>query len=719
MAVTWKKIAYEDDCVLKSLFDAQTILSAINDNDPVALSVAEQRIVGRITAGNVDDLTAAQVKTLLDIQDTDVEIYNRSETGRDGFNAAFRNGISSGIAVTDEGGINISWTEGVAFVDGSLFAISSAGSTGLTDNATNYLYILKDNNTLQISTTEPTTALVGEFALKAEYYTYNGDIHHSCAFPDMGGDLRYQLWHFGKEVMPVMVVSGCKCIIDTNVTNPNDFKIGTGSYFINALCPKTISSIIYSAGVGHGDNDVKAHYHVASSWTVGNENGVSFDFWDNGTQKTTDNVGKWYCGFIFVEDGGTPIYVYPQTEHNHEADAVEEALVYPPYHQKFVLPVARFIFRGGVSAFGSTAYFIDIRPFLAAGAGVGGLIQNIWQIFTGDSGSATATESDDSFKFEGGAGVVTEVTGEKLVINGHVQNTDTALGTQTENLNMGNFIITALKGNLNTAEAELTLNTDGVITVTQMRHKVDTFEDAASDDLVTLNGGATVNMVVLRAESDARTVVVKHGTGNIWLQGKADISLDDLEDGILLFWDLTNSKWFDIGGGGGGAGDVTAAANITDEALVLGDGGAKGIKALAFGAANLKLFINAAGNANEYASGIKLGSFTIDVSTTGNQSVTGVGFKPALVELLYGIDNTINMGISRTDGTNTQGIADWRPSGAAGTYWVDTSFTHYTVNTDNYANSTIVSLDSDGFTFLKNKIQTPTGTVQCYYKAYR
>jgi hypothetical protein len=136
----------------------------------------------------------------------------------------------------------------------------------------------------------------------------------------------------------------------------------------------------------------------------------------------------------------------------------------------------------------------------------------------------------------------------------------------------------ARAGQLNITEAEIVLDAAGAVTVTQMRHKVDTFENAASDDLVTLNGGTTVDMVVLRAEADARTIVVKHGTGNIWLQGKADISLDDLEDGILLFWDSTNSKWFDIGGGGGGAGDVTAAANITANAPVVGDDGAKGVK---------------------------------------------------------------------------------------------------------------------------------------------
>lgn len=65
MAATWKKLAYEDDVVLKALFDAQTILAATSDNTPAALTVTEQTVVGRITGGNVAALTAAQVKTLL------------------------------------------------------------------------------------------------------------------------------------------------------------------------------------------------------------------------------------------------------------------------------------------------------------------------------------------------------------------------------------------------------------------------------------------------------------------------------------------------------------------------------------------------------------------------------------------------------------------------------------------------------------------------------
>lgn len=116
--------------------------------------------------------------------------------------------------------------------------------------------------------------------------------------------------------------------------------------------------------------------------------------------------------------------------------------------------------------------------------------------------------------------------------------------------------LSALKALVMTAEAELTI-ADGAITVTQFRHTVDTEGDAGSDDLATINGGASASIIVLRAENDGRTVVVKHNTGNIWLLGGADITLDDVEDGILLIWDATNSMWFSVGGaGGGGAGSV-------------------------------------------------------------------------------------------------------------------------------------------------------------------
>lgn len=53
MAVTWKKVAYEDDVVTKALFDAHTVLYATSDDTPAALSVTEQTLVGRLTGGNI------------------------------------------------------------------------------------------------------------------------------------------------------------------------------------------------------------------------------------------------------------------------------------------------------------------------------------------------------------------------------------------------------------------------------------------------------------------------------------------------------------------------------------------------------------------------------------------------------------------------------------------------------------------------------------------
>lgn len=53
------------DYVAKALFDANTILAANADNTPAALTVAVQTIVGRITAGNIDALTAAEAMGIL------------------------------------------------------------------------------------------------------------------------------------------------------------------------------------------------------------------------------------------------------------------------------------------------------------------------------------------------------------------------------------------------------------------------------------------------------------------------------------------------------------------------------------------------------------------------------------------------------------------------------------------------------------------------------
>lgn len=95
-------------------------------------------------------------------------------------------------------------------------------------------------------------------------------------------------------------------------------------------------------------------------------------------------------------------------------------------------------------------------------------------------------------------------------------------------------------------QTELTIAA-GVIAPTNMHHSVDTESDAASDDLDTITAPASFplfNLLIIRPADDARSVVVKHNTGNIILVGGADITLDDITDHLLLFYDGT--QWVNL-----------------------------------------------------------------------------------------------------------------------------------------------------------------------------
>ena len=157
-------------------------------------------------------------------------------------------------------------------------------------------------------------------------------------------------------------------------------------------------------------------------------------------------------------------------------------------------------------------------------------------------------------------------------------------------------------------DTELTLDAAGAITRVQTYHSLDTFGGAATDDLVTINGGADGDILIIHPEDDARTIVIKHNTGNIWLIGLADISLTDAEDHIMLIYDLTNTRWCSVGDGGG-AGGVGVAGEWTALA------GA----ALDF-EPDLPAVIDAAGTVTEYA--------TIQLAITGAAAGEAVVIPP-------------------------------------------------------------------------------------------
>jgi hypothetical protein len=91
------------------------------------------------------------------------------------------------------------------------------------------------------------------------------------------------------------------------------------------------------------------------------------------------------------------------------------------------------------------------------------------------------------------------------------------------------------------AHEELTIAT-GEITITSDHHfTVDTESDAATDDLVTINGGIDGQVVTLSPDNDTRTVVVKDGS-NLQLNG--DFTMDSNVDMITL--KKIGSNWREV-----------------------------------------------------------------------------------------------------------------------------------------------------------------------------
>jgi len=89
----------------------------------------------------------------------------------------------------------------------------------------------------------------------------------------------------------------------------------------------------------------------------------------------------------------------------------------------------------------------------------------------------------------------------------------------------------------------LTINLS-VITLTNSNHRIDTQDNAATDTLEFILGGEDGDIVCLSANSNDRTITVRHRTNGIagTIQCGADISLDNSADRITL--ERSGGVWF-------------------------------------------------------------------------------------------------------------------------------------------------------------------------------
>jgi hypothetical protein len=123
-----------------------------------------------------------------------------------------------------------------------------------------------------------------------------------------------------------------------------------------------------------------------------------------------------------------------------------------------------------------------------------------------------------------------------LPANGYWNNQDPTNAEARQSLEDITDFIRQLPGGA--PESELTIST-GKVTPTGAHHTLDTEGDASSDDLTNLELANLPDgsMILLKAESAVRTVVLKHGAGGdgqVLLSDGADLALDSTAKQILL-----------------------------------------------------------------------------------------------------------------------------------------------------------------------------------------
>ncbi len=153
-----------DNYVLKSTFDANSILKADVDNTPVSLSVGENTVVGRLGSGNIDDLSSANLVDIIELATGDDRLNHNAVKNLQGGETdeyyhlnsddydftisriSYYSGVWQQPTLTDNGNGTYTIGSGVYILfsdnsgDGTLLPYTVAGGTFTpTNNSVNYL----------------------------------------------------------------------------------------------------------------------------------------------------------------------------------------------------------------------------------------------------------------------------------------------------------------------------------------------------------------------------------------------------------------------------------------------------------------------------------------------------------------------------------------------------------------------------------------------------
>ncbi len=277
-------------------------------------------------------------------------------------------GILSGLIMSDNGGLAISWTGGRLRTPAGNDITIVAGSDTCADNAINHLN-WASGTALTLSTTQHIHGVgisIGHIACQ------NGDIweiHNDPTLSELVPAFQDGL----EAIFPLAVASGCLVSEDTDATNPLDVTVSSGTYYLDLHDAQPVVSF----DTRTANTLIRCHIDGSGpeTWNFtadGAQSEIDVANWNSGTSLISTSVGKYYKG-LFVISKDNMFWIYGQEEHNTIAAAIDGVLPSkPPGLELFPRSVA-YIYKHGDTAFeaASSDRWIDARPLVTGSVAAG------------------------------------------------------------------------------------------------------------------------------------------------------------------------------------------------------------------------------------------------------------------------------------------------------------------------------------------------------------
>lgn len=326
------------------------------------------------------------------------------------------------MTISDDGGLDISWTGGQLRTPAGNTITVVAGSDTCTDDAVNHLKWVSGTG-LTLGTTDAihnAEVAIGHIACQ------NGNIWEVHVEP-MIRDVVTDIQHGLEEVFPLTVASGC-LVSEDGAGNDLDVTVSAGVYFhdlhdahpISGFDTRTANTLIrcFIDGSGPETWDFTAD---------GAQSEIDVANWNVGTLLIGTSVGKYYKGLLVISEDKV-FWIYAQEQHNTVAQAIDGPLPSkPPGLDNFPSSVA-YIYKHGDTTFEpvTSDRWMDVRPVVPGSIAAGPIT---------DHGNLVGLPNDDHLQYlllAGRSGqIINDVVSITGIGDGGLTNYDLQVGDTT------------------------------------------------------------------------------------------------------------------------------------------------------------------------------------------------------------------------------------------------------------------------------------------------